>query len=90
MMMSAILSANPEFCMPFEMAKAQAIVTKTSQLMYLLYLRGLNIFAQAMMTVVTQTKKNMSNLKPGTASLTNGNSPTVAPTIIKTSKIRAR
>ena len=75
--------------MPLLMAKAQAMVTSTSHDMYLLYLRALNIPVHAMMTVVTQTKKNMSNLNPGTQAFMKGSSPTVAPTIMKASRMKA-
>ena len=42
-----------------------------------------------MMMVVIETKKNMSSCMSGTASLTKGSSPTVAPTIISTNKASA-
>ena len=52
-------------------------------------LAGGNIFVQAIMIVVMETKKNISNLISGKASLTTGSSPTVAPTIINISKTKA-
>ena len=56
----------PEFCMALLMAKAEAIVTRMSQEMNFVYLRAGKMPAHAMMTVTTQTKKNMSNFIPGT------------------------
>ena len=71
------------------MAKAQAMVIRISQEMYLVYLRAGKIFVHAIIIVVTETKKNISSLISGNASFTTGNSPTVAPAIINISKIRA-
>ena len=71
------------------MANAQAIVIKMSHEMYLVYFFGGKILVQAMMMVVMQTKKNISNRMLVMRSLTKGNSPTVAPTIMKISKLKA-
>ena len=71
------------------MANAQAIVIKMSHEMYLVYFFGGKILVQAMMMVVMQTKKNISNRMLVMRSLTKGNSPTVAPTIMKISKPKA-
>ena len=71
------------------MAKAHAIVIRISHEMYLVYLRAGKILVHAIMIVVTETKKNISNLIFGNASFTTGSSPTVAPVIIKISNKRA-
>ena len=86
----AIIGANPELFIALLIAKAQAIVTKISHEIYLVYFFGGKIFVHAMMIVVIHTKKNMSNFMPGTISFIKGNSPMVAPAIINTSKPRAR
>lgn len=88
-MKRATASATPEFTIALLIAKAQAIVIRISQDIYLVYLRAGNIFVQAIMIVVMETKKNISNLISGKASLTTGSSPTVAPTIINISKTKA-
>ena len=88
-MKRATASATPEFTIALLIAKAQAIVIRISQDIYLVYLRAGNIFVQAIMIVVMETKKNISNLISGKASLTTGSSPTVAPTIINISKAKA-
>ena len=85
MMLRAIIGATPELLMALLMAKAQAMVMRMSQDMYFVYFLGGKSLVHAMMMVVTQTKKNMSNFIPGTRSFIAGNSPTVAPTIMNTS-----
>ena len=85
----AIMSAMPEFVMALLMAKAQAMVIKMSHEMYFVYFRAGKILAHAMMTAVTAAKKNMSSFNSGKVSWNQGSSPTVAPTIISTSKNRA-
>ena len=50
------------------MAKAQAMVMRMSQLMYFVYFLGGNSLSQAIMTAVTEAKKNMSSFTPGKCS----------------------
>lgn len=83
------MEAKPEFSMALLIAKAQAIVIKISQEMYFVYFFGGKILVHAMMIVVMQTKKNISKRILGTASFTTGNSPTVAPVIIKINSPKA-
>ena len=85
----ATQSATPEFTIALLMANAQAIVIRISHEIYLVYLRAGKILVHAMIIVVMQTKKNISSLISGNISLVAGSSPTVAPTIISTSKISA-
>ena len=66
------------------------MVIRISQDMYLVYFFGGKSLVQAIIMVVTQAKKNISNFIPGTASFIKGNSPIVAPPIINTSKVKAR
>ena len=68
---------------------AQAIVIKISQVIYFVYFLGGNNFIQAITTVVILTKKNISSFIPGIALRTQGNSPNVAPTIIKINRPKA-
>ena len=82
----AIKAAKPEFSIALLIAKAQAIVIRISQDIYLVYFFGGKILVHAIMMVVMQTKKNISSRISGNASFTTGNSPIVAPTIIKISK----
>ena len=88
-MNSATLSATPEFTIALLMAKAQAIVIKISHEIYLVYLRAGKILVQAMIIVVTETKKNISSFMSGNISFTIGSSPTVAPAIIRINRINA-
>ena len=85
----AIKAAKPEFSIALLIAKAQAIVIRISQDIYLVYFFGGKILVHAIMMVVMQTKKNISSRISGNASFTTGNSPIVAPTIIKISKPNA-
>ena len=66
------------------------MVINTSHEMNFVYFLGLNIPVQAIITVVTQTKKNISKFSPGRACSTTGSSPTVAPIIITNNRIMAR
>ena len=54
-----------------------------------MYLRAGKILVQAMIMVVTETKKNISNFMSGNISFTTGSSPIVAPAIIRISRINA-
>ena len=83
MIWRAIKAAKPEFSMALLIANAQAIVIKISHEMYLVYFFGGKILVHAMMIVVMETKKNMSNR------MLVIRSPTVAPTIMKISKLKA-
>ncbi len=85
----AIISATPELTMARLIANAQAMVIKISHDIYLVYLRAGKSLVHAIITVVTAAKKNISRSIPGSSSSIKGSSPTVAPTIINTSKANA-
>ena len=90
MMCFAIKSATPEFTIALLMAKAQAMVTSISHDIYLVYFCGGNNLVQAIMTVVIETKKNISRCSPsGNMLLTAGSSPIVDPAIIRTNNTKA-
>ena len=89
MMYPASKSATPEFSMALLMAKAQAMVIRISHEIYLVYFCGGNILLHAIITVVMDTKKNISSLMPsGRYFSMPGSSPTVAPTIMNRSRKR--
>ena len=90
MMYPPTKSAKPDLVIAVEMAKAQAMVMSTSHEKNLVYFFGENMRVQAMMIVVTQAKKNMSNFRNLKFSVTMGNSPTVAPIIIMMSRAKAK
>ena len=82
-------SATPEFSMALLIAKAQAIVIRISHEIYLVYFCGGKILLHAIITVVMDTKKNISSLMPsGRYFSMPGSSPTVAPTIMNKSRKR--
>ena len=72
----------PEFCIALLIAKAEAMVMRMSQEINFVYLRAGKMFITAIITVTTQTKKNMSNFMPGTSPCAHGNSPIAAPNIM--------
>ena len=70
-------------------ANAQAMVIRISHEIYFVYLRAGKRLVHAIITIVTEAKKNISNFKEGKCSLKKGNSPIVAPMIIINSKTKA-